>query len=729
MAGGGKTQLASSWIRTNKTNFTRVIVVDGSSQQRIEADLERSIREIGPQYSKSTWKDAIAYLDGKDTGWLLFLDNVDTLNLPLAQYLPNSTHGSILMTTRNSEYCACAPRAHKEVGELTEEQALELLHCVAEISPSSSDISLAIVKKLGMWALAITHAGAYIFNGGSLNTYLDTFSKHEGEIMRQDVLKERNYLLPTYTAFDLSFQQLPEKSQEFMKLVAFLHYTSIPQELFQRSTTAGFCAHIVMEGQASPDRDKQIILYLTELLGSEWNEVAFQDIVNSVCRASFLHISRDDAGNIFYGLHTLLQAYIRDLVNNCQDHYALAAEQLLLGAIRPLSEQESNAWYWHLVPHISALPAVKRPKNIAHALAFDMVHRTVGSWNASRETLEHCLPQLSQALGPQHPNTIWVMRQLGHALRECGQWEEATNIQQKVVELQITSLGQKHPDTIKAMGDLAWTTHKLGKLEEAEKMGREVLSLQQEVLGQQNPDTIQTMHNLAATMQALDKLDEAEEMQRVVLDVRRQTLGPKHSDTVWAMSNLALTYLIRGRLEEAESMQRQVLELRLEILGRRHPQTPLAMNNLAQTLTSRGLLEEAEKMRRESVKLRIDILGRQHPATLRGMHGLGMTLQCCGSWEEAEGLLQEVLDVQERILGHRHLDTISTMHSLAGVMRQRGKLGYAEELGRELLKLRQDILGPRHQDTIQAARELITTLELCGQTEEAQKLSHRWFRL
>ncbi|KAG8808510.1 hypothetical protein FRC17_003914, partial [Serendipita sp. 399] len=204
LAGGGKTQIALSWIETHKQSFSRIVMIDASSRQQIEADLETAIRSIGPQYSRATWKDAIAYFSGQER-WLFFLDNADSPDLRLDNYFPTSIHGAILMTTRNYECINYAPDCHIAVGKMKESEAINLLHAVANVTPSSNDSSLAIVKELGMWALAITQAGAYISKTGRLDTYLPTFRKHRDKLMREASLKGRNYQGSTYTAFDLSF--------------------------------------------------------------------------------------------------------------------------------------------------------------------------------------------------------------------------------------------------------------------------------------------------------------------------------------------------------------------------------------------------------------------------------------------------------------------------------------------------------------------------------------------
>ncbi|CCA76321.1 related to tetratricopeptide repeat domain protein-Neosartorya fischeri [Serendipita indica DSM 11827] len=319
--GVGKTQLAMNWIREHESSFTRVIVVDASSQTQLEKDLELSIRVLGPEYSKMTWNDAVAYLDGKAKGWLLFFDNADSPDLDLRPYLPMSTHGAVMITTRNSEYVGYAPDGSVPVGDLEESEAIKLLHTVAKVAPQSDVESLKIVKELGMLALAITQAGAYIRKTRRLDTYLDTFRSHRHRLLRKQVDIGSDYTSSTYTAFDLSFDYLPTKTREFLKLCAFLHHSLIPIFLFEESIKNGFTTYIIRKDCPPPETDEAFISGLEQIIGSTWDEGLFQDIIESASRASFIDVSID---GLFYTVHPLLQAYIKDDLNEQENQrYAI----------------------------------------------------------------------------------------------------------------------------------------------------------------------------------------------------------------------------------------------------------------------------------------------------------------------------------------------------------------------------------------------------------------------
>ncbi|KAG8829158.1 hypothetical protein FRC18_009510 [Serendipita sp. 400] len=723
LGGGGKTQLASFWIEMHKKKFSRIIVVDSSSRQQIEADLESVIRSTDPKYrhSKATWKDAVAYLSD-EKGWLMVFDNADEPDLHLHEYIPNTIHGTVIVTTRNRELVAYAQDSHIQVGQLTESEAVDLLQKVADVAPHSNHVSLAIVRELGMWALAITQAGAYIFRTRRLDTYLSTLQKHRDKLMREASLGGRNYQSSMYVAFDLSFGLLPKDAQDLMKVCSFLHYSFIPQALFRESAARGFHAYAVLESCPPPSSDETIISGLKDIIGSYWDEFSFQLLIDSISRGSLIDISIGDDGEPFYTLHPLVQTYIRDLSEGShQDHYALLAGQLLLGAIRPL-DGEGNAWYRLLSLHVDNLPMVVKLSHPSHALAFVMVHDSIGNWNASQIIWEYCYSQLCQVLGPLHPDTVLALGNLASTLRDRGELEEAERIQRDVLASRVEILGPRHPDAVKAMSNLAYTLHSRGQLEEAEKMQREVLALRIEILGPRHPDTLLAMNDLATTLQNRGRLEEAENMQRKILSQRAEVLGPRHPDTILVMNNLAITCHERGQLGEAEKMQLEVLALRKELLGPRHPDTIIAMHNLAITLRDRGQLEEAEKMQREVLSLREEILGSRHPDTARAISNLAITLLDLGQLNEAEKMQREVLALQVEILGPRHPDTARAMNNLASTLLDLGLLEEAERMQREVLALQVEILGKCHPDTVLAMSDLAITLQSRGRLVEAEKI-------
>ncbi|PVF91289.1 hypothetical protein CPB86DRAFT_719725, partial [Serendipita vermifera] len=313
LGGSGKTQVALYWIDTNRDKFTNIVFIDASSQKQIEADLETAIRSVGPEWNEATWQQAVAYLSG-EKGWLLFFDNADSPELRLEDYLPNSSCGAVLIATRNRECTSYASDSHIQVGEMSEIQAVDLLHKVANVHPLSNDASIAIVKELGMLALAITQAGAYIYKTRQLGLYLGIFRKHRVERMREASLKGRNYDGSTYTAFDLSFKLLPESAKEAMKIFAFLHHSRIPQALFKKSIDNHFRSYVDIEEYPPIPKMERLISDLEDIFSSGWDDSVFHELIDPILQGSLIDQFTDNHEQTFYNVHPLVQTYVQDLL-------------------------------------------------------------------------------------------------------------------------------------------------------------------------------------------------------------------------------------------------------------------------------------------------------------------------------------------------------------------------------------------------------------------------------
>jgi tetratricopeptide (TPR) repeat protein len=93
-------------------------------------------------------------------------------------------------------------------------------------------------------------------------------------------------------------------------------------------------------------------------------------------------------------------------------------------------------------------------------------------------------------------------------------------------------LGPEHPDTLTSVSNLGLALSKRGKYEEAESMHRRALEGREKVLGPEHPDTLTSFGNLGSVLSRQGKYEEAESMYRRALEGRKKVLGPKHLDTL-----------------------------------------------------------------------------------------------------------------------------------------------------------------------------------------------------
>ncbi|CCA77615.1 hypothetical protein PIIN_11592 [Serendipita indica DSM 11827] len=196
---------------------------------------------------------------------------------------------------------------------------------------------------------------------------------------------------------------------------------------------SGFTTYTVLENHSPPESDKNYILTLRNIFGGTWDEVEFQDIVDSASKASFIDVSMD---GLFYTVHPLLQIYIKDSLGEAaNEHYCRVTAQLVLGAIRP--PDGSNAELWQLIAHANSIPRSAQSEDVAHALAFCALYDSLGNWTACRELLESALTLLQRTQDSDNEDWVQIMGIFGRVLAQCGQLDAAEKIQRDVLAQQF----------------------------------------------------------------------------------------------------------------------------------------------------------------------------------------------------------------------------------------------------------------------------------------------------
>lgn len=165
-----------------------VFWVYGSTVERFEQAYENIARSL----ELPGWNDPKANTlqivsdwlrNGDHKGWLMILDNADDEdvflktrknissegagtnqdNAPLSTYLPLTSRGSILVTSRNRMVAfKLTEKAEHiiDVSPMDEEEAITLLHKRLPDARSSDEVSIDLVETLERYPLAITQAAA-----------------------------------------------------------------------------------------------------------------------------------------------------------------------------------------------------------------------------------------------------------------------------------------------------------------------------------------------------------------------------------------------------------------------------------------------------------------------------------------------------------------------------------------------------------------------------------------
>ncbi|KAJ7446611.1 hypothetical protein FB451DRAFT_976970, partial [Mycena latifolia] len=123
LGGAGKTQIALKFIEESASQFTDIFFVDCSTIETVGTGLKSiaTTKSVG-----DSLKDALQWLKSKPDEWLLFFDNADDPRINLNDYLPQCSHGNIIITSRNPGLCVYAG-VHNSVGDMEETDAVDLL--------------------------------------------------------------------------------------------------------------------------------------------------------------------------------------------------------------------------------------------------------------------------------------------------------------------------------------------------------------------------------------------------------------------------------------------------------------------------------------------------------------------------------------------------------------------------------------------------------------------------
>lgn len=244
--------------------------------------------------------------------------------------------------------------------------------------------------------------------------------------------------------------------------------------------------------------------------------------------------------------------------------------------------------------------------------------------------------------------SIW--QKCGSCLYYDGRYGKAETLYPKVVQHREKVLGPEHPDTLGSINDLGLALSKQGKYKNAENTHQRALRARKKVLGLEHPDTIDSINNFGLALFKQGKYRNAENVFRRALRGREKVLGPEHPGTVTNVNNLGILYSKLGKYEEAETMHRRALNGNEKVLLPTHPMTLICAAILARSSPSWASLKaqkpcvnESGEARRCLIKfLRRCLQAADYPGTVISVNDLGLVLSKLGKYEKVQLILSRL---------------------------------------------------------------------------------------
>ncbi|GAM34008.1 hypothetical protein TCE0_014f01316, partial [Talaromyces pinophilus] len=731
LAGVGKTQTAIEYayrVRESTPDMW-VFWIHASNAARLEEGYHRiaTVAEIPGRDDPKTniFQLVHQWLCVESNGrWLMVLDNADDDQIffrsdevdgrpPLVNFLPQVTHGSVLVASRNglaARNLVGADGLVIDVQPMNEADSLALLRMRIPDSQSPAEDEQALVQALEYIPLAITQAGAYIANRSPLITvsaYLRLFRESESKRIRllqnedsMDLRRDPSIRYAVITTWQLSFEQIRQAhpaATDLLALMSMFDRLGIPEDLMR-------------------DADQDIL--------------DFHDALAPLISYSLIRVEMEER---LFDMHGLVQLSVRAWLDTHQQLCGWQANsRKIMAQVFPSGDYENWEQCRLLLAHARSVlePAgyiddedQLNAATVRYRLGCYLYLK--GLYNEAEAIYRRALEAREKMLGYDHADTLTTANNLGLVLSSQAKYEEAEAMHRQALEGYEKMLGHGHPISLTSINNLGWVLSSQGRHEEAEAMHRKALEEYEKMLGHEHPKTLTTINNVGVVLSIQGKYNEAEAMFRQDLAGSEKMLGHNHPDTLTSVSNLGDVLSNQGKYEEAEAMHQRALREYEKVLGHEHPKTITSVNNLGLMLSRQGKYKEAEAMHRRAVEVQEKVLGPEHPNTLISVNNLGLVLSSQGKYEEAEVMHRRALEAQEKILGHEHADTLTSVNNLGLVLSDQGKHDEAVIIYRRALEGSEKVLGHEHPDTLISVNNLGWVLSSQGKHEEAEAMHRR----
>ncbi|KFY18110.1 hypothetical protein V492_00135 [Pseudogymnoascus sp. VKM F-4246] len=688
-------------------NIARQLKIPGFENEK--ADVKRLVKTRLSQESSGKW---LMVVDNADKYEMFYGSKYDNGSCALSEYLPFSTLGAILFTTRDRE--AATKYAGSNVipiDQMDDSESEELLQRSLQNKQliEDKDSITRLLKLLVNLPLAIMQSAAYLnAKGSTIGEYIRIYEESGENVIKllskdfEDVRRYPGMKNPIATTWLISFEQIQVRNPlaaDYMAFISCVKEQDIPRSLLP--------------------------------LASEFDKM---EALGTLRAFGFI---KEHLGGASYDIHRLVHTAMQNwlqLKNEWRSWNEKTLKQIT--NVFPWPQYENRDMWMACLPHAQcAIASFEKTfagtKDLPwRLLCYLGVCSGLQGKYAQAEALQRQALQLQETvLGKDHPYTLTNMSYVAESLRQQGKYAQAEALQRQTLQLQETVLGKDHLDTLISMASITLTLRQQGKYIEADAMQRQTLQLQETVLGKDHPHTLFSMAGIALTLHQQDKYAETEAMQRQTLQLQETVLGKDHPDTLFSVALIVIMLRQQGKYAEAEAMQRQALQLQETVLGKDHPHTLFSMTGIAESLSQQGKYVEAEAIHRLALQLQEAVLGEDHPDKLSSMTGIAESLSKQGKYAETETMHRQVLQLRETVLGKDHPRTLSSMSNVAGSLSQQGKYADAEAMQRQVLQLRETVLGKDHPDTLFSMADIALTLHQLNKYAEADAMRQQALQL
>lgn len=612
-----KTQIALAYCHWFKERYpdASVFWIHASNVERFQKAFSDIARECEIPGHKNKEVDIFllvkGWLENKRRGrWLLVIDNADDTEVffptnpkaeagrqttSLGHSIPEFSHGSVLITTRNKQAGLKLTRGKPpiEVQRMTEAETTQLLRTLLEdenVAPAEASL---LSSRLEHLPLALAQAASFILeNSTSIKAYVGLLDKSDSSMVDrlsepfEAVGRDTETLHALTATWAISFEHIERQkpmASNVLYLMSFFDRQGIPKQFVWN-----YC-HETLRLAEDSENDFQIDtdLEVTQALG---------------ILQAFSFISK--AGDDLFDMHRLVQLVTRKQLadRSAMSEFAAKALRMVYYAFPP-GRFGNRALCLQLLPHALAVlkhaevTRVKPLEEDAWLSAEVGIYFCVqGQYQTSKSLQLRSLDLLKIIFGPEDELTTRLMCWLVNAYINVDQSEEALEVALKLLEIDQ----RVRPEAIHIILEdkrlLAYVLNYVGRFEEAEPLCLEVWAKTKEMLGEEHGGSLRAVDQVVDVYRHTGRLKEAEELCTRLVELTKRIRGKENPTTLNRMSKLADMYEEQGNYDKAEQLYLEILGADCRTLGETHRNTMISLENLSILYHDTGRFEEGRKM-------------------------------------------------------------------------------------------------------------------------------------
>ncbi|KAH7551714.1 hypothetical protein BM1_09348 [Bipolaris maydis] len=582
-------------------------------------------------YIKQLVRDTLS--SGNLGSWLMTIDNADDSEVLLGvsnktikstrliDYVPCSTGGSVLFTTRS----------RKAATDLTPNNVLEL-----------NDTDRFKARQLFVHRI---NNQALLIDGTAVNALLEVLTGLPLAIMQAaNFINQNEISVSKYTS-------LLQHASTKVKL--FSEHFEDPSRYQDIDSTVAKTWHISFEQIQRQDS------YGGSLLPPGGSAVQQTKAIGTLTGYAFITERRQavpgSSTERLFDMHRLVHmALIWWLEGHGKREKWAGIAAVRAQELVPYGDFESRERWSVYLPHALYLAGlVGLVDDLRRASLLTRVgqcQETLGLYRLAATTQQTALLLRKKLLCSEHLETLSTMSCLASALNGLGKYNEAEAIRREELAIRERVQGPDNGDTLATVGELSTVLYNQGNLNQAEALSQQTL-------------TLEIMNNFALVLERQRRHKETEILHTQGLAITEKLFGPEHPNTLISMENVALVLSRKDQYTEAEAMYQQILDKILKhrenLLGPEHPDTIAIMYNLADSLYAQEEYDEAETIYQQTLERRVNLLGREHPDTLEAMDNMTTALyKQKKKYNETEIIRYRMVVLQEKLLGPEHPDVL-----------------------------------------------------------------------